>query len=167
MNNKKKILISVLAITLTLFASTGVTLAYFSDYETAMGEVTIHLNGQTQSEEEVTDTEKVICVVNTGQPGDANMVVRVRVTGPEGMKITIQDQLWEKHGDFYYYGKALKPGEKTGTLTASVNGIPVTADLTAFDITVHQESAYATYGTDNIIQKPEGWDYIPVIKAEE
>lgn len=159
----KKLIIAIIAVVLTLLTSTGVTLAYFSDYETAMGEVTLNLNGQTEIYEEVTDTQKVIRIFNTG---DANVVVRVAVYGPEGMKVTADDEHWQKHGGYYYYDMVLKAGESTGTITADITGIPVTEDLSEFDIIVNHESAIAVYDEENTVKKPDGWDYIPMIKAK-
>jgi predicted ribosomally synthesized peptide with SipW-like signal peptide len=159
----KKLIIAVIAVVMTLLASTGVTLAYFSDYETALGEVALNLSGETQIAEEVTDTQKVVKIVNTG---DANVVVRMAIYGPEGMKITIDDDHWKKQGDHYYYDKILKPGETTGSITADISGIPVTADLDEFEIIVNHESAIAVYDMNNTVKKPDGWDYIPTIKAE-
>lgn len=162
----KKTYIAILAVVLTLLASTGVTLAYFSDYETAMGEVTLHLNGETQITEEVTDTQKVIRVVNTGQAGDASVVVRVAVYGPDQMKVTAEDSHWQEKDGYYYYDRILAPGETTSALTADVTGIPTTADMAAFDIVVTHESAIAAYDENNQVKTPEGWDWIPVIKAQ-
>ena len=161
--SRKKILIAVLACLLTLLVSTGITLAYFTDYETALGEVTIQLNGETQIDEDVTDTQKVVKIVNTGEAG---VLVRVAIYGPDGMKITAEDEHWKKHGDFYYYDQILAPKESTGSLTADISDIPVTADMSQFDIIVNHESALVSYDENNNVNKPEGWDYVPAIKAQ-
>lgn len=166
-SRNRKTIIAILAVALVLLTSIGVTVAYFSDYEAAMGEVTLHLSGETQIDEEVTDTQKVIRIVNTGEAGDANVVVRVAIYGPDGMKVTINDNHWKKNGEYYYYDKVLAPGEMTGTITADITNIPVTADMEAFDIIVNHESAIAAYDENNTVIKPAGWDYIPTIKAQE
>ena len=64
-SGKLKLIIAVLAVILALSASSGVALAYFSDYEPALGERTLLLNDETQIEEEVTDTEKTIKIVRS------------------------------------------------------------------------------------------------------
>ena len=160
--SRNKTIIAVIAVVLTLTASIGVTMAYFSDYETAMGEVTLNLSGETTIDEDVTDTEKVVKIVNTG---DANVVVRVAIYGPDGMKVTASEH-WVKNGDFYYYDQILPPGGETTTITASIADIPVTADMSQFDIIVNHESALVTYNEDNTVKQPAGWDFLPVIKAQ-
>lgn len=166
-HGKKITIIAVVAVVLTLFASVGVTLAFFSDYETALGEVKVHLNGQTTIQEEVTDTEKVISIFNDSTDPGANVVVRVIAYGPDGMTVTPADGHWIKNGDYYYYDQVLKPGEHTSNLTASVKDIPVSENMPAFDIVVNHESAIATYDENNNVQKPDGWNFIPTIKAAD
>ncbi len=164
----RKGIIAVVAIVLALTASVGLTVAYFSDYETAMGEVSLNLSGETQITEEVTDTQKVIKVVNTGSEGDADVVVRLSVYGPDGMKVRVDDEHWSKakDSDWYYYDKVLAPGETTGSITASIEDLPVDTDLSKFDIIVNHESAIAVYDENNTVKKPEGWDYIPTIRTK-
>lgn len=164
----RKPIIAAIAILLTLSVSVGLTVAYFSDYETAMGEVSLNLSGQTQITEEVTDTQKVIRIVNTGSKGDADMVVRVRVFGPDGMKVSVGDGHWTKPSgsEWYYYDQVLAPGESTSAITASIADLPVDTDLSEFDIIVEHESAIAAYDENDTVKKPEGWDYIPVIRAK-
>ena len=163
---RKKKLIAAAAVVLALIASTGLTVAYFSDYEAAMGEVILHMSGETQITEEVTDTSKEIAIVNTGKEGDANVVVRVSIYGPDGMDVDYDKNDWEKRGDYYYYKGILKPTQQTSKITASVADIPVTADLSQFDIIVTHESAIAAYNENNKVKTPDGWDYIPDISAQ-
>ena len=163
-SGKLKLIIAVLAVILALSASSGVALAYFSDYEPALGEKTLTLGDETQIEEEVTDTEKTVKIVNTG---DTAVVVRVVIYGPDGMKITA-DSHWKKNGDYYYYDQVLAPGESTTTIKASVADIPASADMSAFEIIVNHESAIATYKNvdgKNVVQSPAGWD-LPTIVAD-
>lgn len=166
-SRNRKTIIAILAVALVLLTSIGVTVAYFSDYETAMGELTLHLSGETEITEEVTDTQKDVRIANTGEFGDASVVVRVMILGPDGMTVTIKDNHWHKNGDYYYYDKVLAPGEETGSIIADIKNIPVTADMEAFDIIVNHESAIAAYDENNIVKKPDAWDYIPTIKAQE
>lgn len=161
---KLKLIIAVLAVILALSASSGVALAYFSDYEAALGERTLTLNDETQIEEEVTDTEKTIKITNTG---DTAVVVRVAIYGPDGMKVEASSH-WKKSGDYYYYDQVLEPGASTETIKASVADIPVTADMSEFEIIVDHESAIATYSYvdgRNVVNSPAGWD-LPTIVAE-
>ena len=163
-SGRLKLIIAVLAVILALSASSGVALAYFSDYEPALGERTLLLNDETQIEEEVTDTEKTIKIVNTGKSA---VVVRVAIYGPEGMKVEA-DSHWKKSGDYYYYDQVLAPGESTTSIKASIADIPVTADMEEFEIIVNHESAIATYqyiDGKNVVQNPPGWN-LPTIVSE-
>ena len=171
-------LLAVLVLTASLAAGVG---AYFSDYETALGEVTIHLSGQTEVKESVADGKKTISIVNTG---DSSVVVRAAVYGPDIMEISFQEEDdWDTtQADYYYYTKVLAPGDETSEIYAEVNiKDPTDQEKAAlatlgdqFEIVVVQECAPAVYDENNVVMKPayyvdgveKTWDYIPEIKAE-
>lgn len=150
----------IVAVMLVFSLSVGLTFAYFSDYKVAEGEQVLTLGGQTEIEEEVTDNSKSVQIANTGI---TTVITRVAIYGPKGMEITVDESLWHKDGDFYYYTSPLKPGDKTkaGTLVAKVDNIPKDATGTEFDIIVVHESQQATYDEDNKIIAPKGWTYAP------
>ena len=164
LRNKKFALIC--AVVLTLMVSSGVTLAYFSDYETALGEAKINLSDRTEIHEEVTDKEKKISIKNTGTEEFADVVVRVAIYGPDEMKVTLGDG-WTENGGYYYYDQILKPGDESSQITANIEDIPKTIDLSELEIIVVHESAPVTYDSQGNVQKPEGWDYIPSITAPD
>lgn len=163
---KSRTILLVIALTLVLSLSVGLSLAYFSDYANAEGGAKLSLGATTEIDEEVDpDTgAKSVWVNNTG---DTNVVVRVAIVGPTQMEVTAAEN-WVKNGDYYYYKKVLKPGESTkvDTLVAQVT-LPAGTDLgDEYQIVVVHESAQPTYDGENNVEKPEGWDYIPAIKAE-
>ena len=162
LRNKKFALIC--AVVLTLMVSSGVTLAYFSDYETALGEAKINLSDRTEIHEEVTDKEKKISIKNTGTEDFADVVVRVAIYGPDEMKVTLGDG-WTENGGYYYYNKVLKPGEESSQITANIEDIPKTIDLSELEIIVVHESAPVVYDNQGKVKQPDGWGYIPDITA--
>ena len=147
----------IIAVAMVLFVSVSATLAYFSDYDTAQGEKTLVLSGQTTIEETPKDDSKNVST------NDVDMVVRVRVVGPVTINFN-PGAGWEQNGDWWYYNKVLAKGESTSNLHAGWE-IPENSDLENFDVVVVHESAIATYD-GNKVAKPEGWDYIPVIEAK-
>ena len=161
-------LLAVLVISASFAASVG---AYFSDYETAMGDVTLHLSGQTQIEEEAVENEKKISIKNTG---DSVVVVRVAAYGPGKLDYEYDDKDWvqEESGEYFYYRKVLAPGESTSTLTASITLTQEEKDMIGdqFDVVVVQESATAAYeqNTDgkNQVIAPDGWTGFPTIVVD-
>ena len=181
-------LLAVLLLTASLAAGAG---AYFSDYETALGEVPIYLSGQTEVKESVADGKKTISIMNTG---DSTVVVRVAVYGPDIMKVSFEkDNDWDKtqfndleKTGYYYYKSVLAPGEATSEIYAEVNIKDPTPEEKAalatlgdqFEIVVVQECAPAVYNENNVVMKPayyveengvqveKTWDHIPVITLE-
>ena len=160
----KKLSLLVIAMVLVLSLTVGLTLAYFSDYTEAKGGAKLALGNKTEITEDVTKDSKTVYVTNTGE---TNVVVRVMIVGPTGMKVTAEGK-WEPHGDYYYYNEILKPGDTTkGTLFANTKDYPVGIDLgDEYQIVVVHESAQPTYDGNNNVEKPEGWDYIPTMTAE-
>jgi len=143
-------LLSALLLSATIAAAAG---AYFSDYETALGEVTLNLSGQTRIDEEVNEGEKTISITNTG---DATVVVRLAVYGPGKMTVEFDDADWEKNGDYYYYKKVLAPNETTSSaVTATMELTDEEKEMIgdSFDIVVVHESATAVYEFDEAKQK--------------
>ena len=161
---KNKTFLLVIAMALVLSISVGLTFAYFSDYTDAKGGASLALGSQTEIEETVTNDSKTVFVKNTGE---TNVVVRAMIVGPTDMKVTASGS-WEQKGDYYYYKKILKPGETTeGTLLANTGDYPAGTDLgDDYQIVVVHESAQPSYDADNNVEKPEGWDYVPAMKAE-
>ena len=173
-------LLAVLVLSASLAAGVG---AYFSDYETALGEVTLHLSGQTEIKESVADGKKTVSIVNSGESA---VVVRAAIYGPDIMEISFQNEDdWDTtQADYYYYTKVLAPGEETSEIYATVNITDPTDEEKAalatlgdqFEVIVVHESAPAVYDENNVVLKPSyydnnaqktvEWDYIPEIKAK-
>ena len=106
----KKLSLLVVTLVLVLSVSVGLTMAYFSDYTPAKGGELLVLGGQTEIEEHVTDNSKDVTIHNTGE---TTVLIRVGIFGPDKMDVQYDESAWEKDGTFYYYKKALKPGEAT------------------------------------------------------
>ncbi|MBQ9708339.1 MAG: hypothetical protein IJV66_04045 [Firmicutes bacterium] len=165
--------IIVTAILLAFGATTVISSAYFSDYETAAGQAGIHLSGQTQIEEKWQGTEKVVWIQNTGK---VDVVVRAGVFAPEKIStITLETPGDWKQGEdknFWYYQHVLKPGDSTSEIKVSVSVKDVDIDYRDFDIVVVQECAPVNSATGEVIDPngtfTNGWEkgLIPSVKAE-
>lgn len=166
------------AVLLALTIGTSGALAYFSDYETAQGGVTLNLVKTLTIEEGTDPKEKNIVIKNTGGENDADVVVRVSIYGPDGyMKITVPDNWVDGDDGWYYYKGVLAPGQDTGTAINAKICNPDGSDLSkkqiaelgeGFEVTVVQEAEIATYkqvNGKNVVQNPEGWN-LPVITVE-
>lgn len=169
-------LLAVLILSALLAAG---SMAYFSDYEVARGEATLHLNGQTEIEEKIVDGNKVISIKNIkNTTADADVleapaVVRVAVYGPKNITVTpAVPEDWEEHNGYYYYTKVLGIGESTSDLTAEIELTEEEAENTGdhYDVVVVHESALPVYEQTedgkNKVRTPEGWDYLPSIIVE-
>ena len=143
----------IIAVAMVLFVSVSATLAYFSDYDTAQGEKTLVLSGQTAIDEDPHDDYKDIKITNVSKD-DVDMVVRVRVIGPVKINFT-KEAGWEQKGEWWYYNKVLAKGESTSNLHAGWE-IPEDSDLENFDVVVVNECVQVTYD-DNVIDYPDGW----------
>ena len=171
---KMKIL-AIVAVAALLFTTTGITLAYFSDYEPAAGEAVLGLSGHTVIDEKVTDTEKTI-KIHSPENNTADVVVRIAIYGPD--ELTDGDKengdislgkgwIKSKNSEYYYYDKLLAPGESTTEIVASIKGLPLTVELSDVEIIVQHETAVAVYKDDNTVKCPDGWEssVFPTIKA--
>lgn len=143
---KRKILIlSVLAILLAILAAN--TLAYFTADTAAhnvitTGNVDIVLNEWANEERterfekqiDVMPGTKVTKIVEVENIGAGSAWVRIWTNGvfysedgtpldPGAFTLDINTTDWTKQGDFYYYNRALAPGEKTEPLFTTVSFI--------------------------------------------
>ena len=85
--NKKSLL--VIAITLVLSLSVGLTMAYFSDYNAARGGRGIALGGKTELHDDYDASKKTVVIQNTGE---TDVIVRVAVYAPvlsDGQTVTV------------------------------------------------------------------------------
>ena len=151
--NLRRVLI-IAAIAVAMVATTAVSFAYFSDYETAAGKAVIHLTGETKLQEEWKEEEKTIKIENTG---DCDVIVRVGIFGPDRMEPPKGDG-WIKDGDFWYYNKVLPAKGMTSELKATVKGLKPDLDYSEFDITVVQECYPASLAAE---KTPDGWAINP------
>ena len=161
----KKLSLLVVTLVLVLSVSVGLTMAYFSDYTPAKGGELLVLGGQTEIEEHVTDNSKEVTIHNTGE---TTVLIRVGIFGPDKMDVQYDESAWEKDGNFYYYKKALKPGEATSEqLKALVENIPVDYTGSEFDIVVVQECVQLAFDDNGKVIVPESWTYKADISEEE
>lgn len=157
---RKRSLTILIAVLLVCAATTGVALAYFSDYEAAIGAAMLELSGQTEIDEGDSDVQKDIVIKNTG---NTDVMIRMAIYGPD--KMTVSDPLpegWIDGGDgWYYYEYILEPGQDTGERVIAKMSELSDKEIAQlgehFDITVVHESAIVTYGDGNKVNIPEKW----------
>ena len=167
----RRLLITAICLVMCLAVSIGLTVAYFTDYESAKGGAVIHLSGRTEIEEDFDGNDKLVTVTNTSD-GEVDMVVRVMAFGenlayaPEKEGEWIQDS---KSDNIWYYHKVLKKDESTSVLRVEVSGKVTADDPLDFEVTVVDEAQRAIYTQDgsgnNIVAVPSGWN-VASISAE-
>ena len=178
MTVKKKALALAAVLALCL-SSIGVTTAYFTDYERGSGGAVIELGGQTKIKENVSENNKIVSIVNTGQ---TDMIVRVGVfSDKERTEVEASGDWLEGADGWYYYRYVLAGSEdgKSGDSTTELN-VTVKADdpdaVANFDILVAHESSQAVYdgqsepgadGTARSLVAPSGWDAKTVAKIKK
>ena len=155
----------IFALVLSLSVTVGATLAYFSDYEEASGGATLHLGGQTELREGSDVNQKDIQIKNTGK---TYMLVRVGIYGPDNMTMPTAGGDWFKGDDgFYYFGRALAPGEETaaGLLVAKLQeswqGEKPEYD---YEVTVVHEGSQVLYNNKGELVYPNSWSKSAVAK---
>ena len=121
MERKNKIVFSIFFTIFIVVLLTGVVKAYFSDLESASGQVQVSLElPETTLEKREENNIKYFKVNNTG---NSECFVRVKVfgIGLEDSMINI-DSSWEKKGDGYiYYKNPLNIGESTTEISINKN----------------------------------------------
>ena len=162
-NNRKRSLIALLTAVMLLSGTIGLTAAYFSDVDPYIGEAKLILKGKTEIHEGDKDTEKNIQVENVGE---VPVFVRVKLFGPDLLKITVDTDTWIKGDDgYYYYCKILqaKPDEPyitpKDTLVGTVEVTPKQAAEMgdSFTVTAVQECSTIIYDDNNVAQPMLGW----------
>jgi len=147
--------------------------AYFSDYEQASGGATLQLGGKTELTEGSDTNQKDVVITNTGE---TDMIVRVGIYGPDGMKEPVMKGNWFKGADgMYYYGEVLKPGQNgqpgdntgVGNLVASLSFEWQGEEEPDyyFEVTVVHEGSQAIY-EGKTLKVPDGWDEDAVAKIQ-
>lgn len=146
---KKRILTIALIVVCLAILATG-TMAYFVVEETSYNVITTGLlkmelveettdgkpwpNGGVTNVVPATQTDKVVYLVNRGNaPFFARIQIGQRITPAEGVEeeltfehisLDLNTECWIEQGGFYYYFRALQPGEKTEPLFTKVTFAP-------------------------------------------
>lgn len=151
----------LLTLALLLVTTIGITVAYFSDTDSAEGKAAVVLKHET-TVEEGDGPDKQIAITNSED--GAAVVVRVQVFGPDEPLMTVTaPEKWTKGADgWYYYTEVLAAGATTdGKIVAKIKD-----DLTDeekailgdnFNVTVAHEARIAIYNGNAVIT-PADWD---------
>ena len=131
--NKKPLILTAAALTLTAAVSVGSAMAYFTTYSDAEGSVTMDLGFTTTEIHERVEGGKFVSIENTG---DYDYFVRVKVFSD--VPITeVAGENWEKKGDYWEYTSVLEPEETTSELKISYD-IPEEQEDDVNIIVVHE-----------------------------
>ena len=157
--NKKSLL--VIAITLVLSLSVGLTMAYFSDYNAARGGRGIALGGKTELHDDYDASKKTVVIANTGE---TDVIVRVAVYAPvlsDGQTVTVSGSNWAMEGSgdtaYWYYTQVLPVGQSTSPLTVNTEYM-INADLgNTAEVIVTHESVQAVKDANGNYALPAGW----------
>ncbi len=154
----------LLTLALLLATTIGITVAYFSDTDSAEGKAAVVLKHET-TVEEGEGPEKQIAITNS--KSGAAVVVRLQVFGPDEplMTVTLPDNgYWTKSESdgWYYYTKVLAAGATTeGKILAKIKD-NLTAEEKAilgdnFNVTVAHEARLVVYNGTSVVT-PADWD---------
>lgn len=145
----RKTIIAIVAMIMTLTASMGMTLAYFSDTDQAEGGAVLLLSGKTEIIETPEAGKKTISIKNISED-PVDMVTRVKVVAP--VEVTFPSHSgWKKGNDgWWYYTKAIAKGASSDPLEATWT-IPANSVIENYDVIVLHESSPAVYNDDGSI----------------
>lgn len=166
----RKLITVLIAAVLVITASIGMTMAYFTDHNSASGYAPLKLTTDSKIYEGKDNTEKNVYVKNTGE---ADMLVRVKFFGPEQMVVTPPADGWtyNEEDGWYYYNEALGEGEDTSAHKINAK-IEVKAEGDTpedvarkmaelgdkLQIAVVHESTILAYDEDGSLIVPAGWN---------
>lgn len=157
--NSRILVLLTFAAVVVLLGGVGKTVAYYQDQsnkevnEFTVGNVTTEI---VEIFNKINDHEyqKEPRVTNTGM-NDCYVRIRWEVTPENIMKdrlefVGLAGSGWEKDGDWYYYTKAIKPGESTTELFKTVKVAYNETDMpwVDFDIILYQEAVQAVVNVD-------------------
>lgn len=160
----RKWLLAALAVALVLSAGIGSTWAYFTTYATAQGGLELELGSRAELYEGFEKWTKEFQVLNKADSMEP-VYVRAQYFGPEayyvgvtpdrqpvGLSYDVSGDDWEEGGDgYWYYTKAVAPGESTSVLNVKINGARVSGDATppkdgeSFNVVIVYETVAVTY----------------------
>lgn len=153
----KRTLVAILAVIMTLTASMGMTLAYFSDTDPAEGGAILLLSGKTEIEEQADEGSKTIRIKNVSRPDPVDMVARVKVVAP--VEVTWNaGSGWTDGGDGWWYYTEVIPQEDSSSDLKVTWEIPEDSAIENYDVIVLHESAPAAYKESGAIAQPSGWN---------
>jgi len=136
---KKKIALAAICATLLIAVNVPTAMAYFTDRDTASGEITLALSSKHEMNEDFAEWTKKIVLDNTG---DTMLYFRVKAFAPDGYTLNYSgDSEWSLNGDYYYYASPVAAGESTSELDIKIN-VPA-EEYDSFDVVVIYESVPA------------------------
>lgn len=157
---KRNKILLVVALTLVLSLTVGLTLAYFSDYTEAKGGKTVTLGGRTEIHETPHENSKDITIENTGE---TDVMVRVAVYGPS--KIEYEDvEGWTDGKDGYWYYDYVLPVGKTTEATLTAKWTVPKDQAGDYNVVITQESEMVVYNSTGGIETPTtdpAWKIVP------
>ncbi|MCF0114849.1 MAG: hypothetical protein HUJ56_05800 [Erysipelotrichaceae bacterium] len=160
----RKRLMSLMVMVMVLMVSVGTSLSYFTAYTSAWGTKTLSLVTKTEVQEDMDGQNKEITILNTSEKSSVFVRVKIFFTNSQDTTCEIVPgegwELNEKDG-FYYYTKALKPGEATTMTKANVEVKTtgdVPADATKTNIVVANEYVLAIYDEKGNADQTLSWE---------
>lgn len=111
---RNKLLLTALAVILTLGVMIAPAMAYFTAHTEAQGAATIKLGFETTIEEpEVTTNAKTVVISNKGPE---SCYVRVQAFTSDGIEVTSTSKDWTKSGEWWYYNGIVEAGGQASAL---------------------------------------------------
>jgi hypothetical protein len=141
---------------MTLTASMGMTLAYFSDTDPAEGGAVLLLSGKTEIEEHADEGSKTIKITNVS-PDPVDVVARVKVIAPVDVTWNAGAGWVDGKDGWWYYTEVIPQGDSSTELKVTWE-IPEDSEIENYDVIVLHESAPAVYKESGAIRQPDGWN---------
>lgn len=144
---KKTVYLAALALVLTLSASIGSAMAYFTTHVEAEGRYRLELGNETGIDEEFSDWTKHVTIRNTSE--SQPVYVRVRAFAGSEYELSYLDASgkWTPGADgYYYYSNILNAGEAADMLDIRISNVPEELkESVSFNVAVIYESTPVQY----------------------
>lgn len=141
---RKKVWLTAAAAVLAGGISLQGAMAYFTACATAEGGAVLELGHTAEIQESFENWTKDIQITNTG---DVDCYIRVKVLSGSRFTLDIGGDGWSAGNDgYWYYGEAVAPDDKTGSLLARIT---IPQDFAEdFNVAVVQECTPVLYNED-------------------
>ena len=162
---KSKVFLAALAVILAAGITVMPALAYFTAHDEADGKVAVNLGYQTEIDEEVDETHKVVTITNKGPE---SCYVRVKAYTTIGTLTYDGKGGWTEKDGYYYFNDIVPAGGKTEPSLTITVPVPKTGEEgDSFNVIVVYESVHAQYDENGALIDATEADWAPELIVEQ